>query len=579
MNRDCSMRLLAILALALFFAPLLLFGPASAKGVAVVVGIKDYEDPQIPSLVTPVMDARGLTATLRYQGYAAEDIHFLKNETGGTQRKIILDKWRQLVSRLQPGDTILFYFGGHGIELKGRNYLYTRDTSPRNDKSENNTGTLTLSSLDLQEMLEHLRQRQSEEDGIVGIFIIDACRENPFEFNSKVVDISTVGMGGANMPSGELFIMYSAGVGQTALDQYNDSGLLSGEHSVFAQVLIEALAQRDMPISQIEEKVRFGVNKIAIAHNHRQTPAIYNQLQIARTLSGQRAEPQRFVATDNERLVLPHLSTNDAVIECTHCPELVVLKEGKFNRGSPDTEAGHRYHEAPVREVTVRRFAMGKFEVTNRQWDYFLCDGDPRAPQNKCPQDRRTDPVKPEFDNLPVTGVSWEEVGRYLKWLNKASGNENRPVYRLPSEAEWEYAARSGGAEPHGFPSEDPRLDICRYANGADQSVGLLPYANQACPDGVGRRPSHVGRYKANRFHLHDMIGNVWEWVQDCWSDGYASAPVDGSPAERKDCPLHVARGGSWRSGLDSLRPAARNAFPTGHQRATLGFRVAREID
>jgi formylglycine-generating enzyme required for sulfatase activity len=178
--------------------------------------------------------------------------------------------------------------------------------------------------------------------------------------------------------------------------------------------------------------------------------------------------------------------------------------------------------------------------------------------------------------------VSYQDALDYVAWL---SSREKGKTYRLPTEAEWEYAARAQSEFTLGF--EGGRARLCEFANGADQDIGVLSGANLMCSDHVGREVAQVEFYKSNLFGLHDMLGNVWEWTSDCWfpsHDGHVKGEggeIDASkPREAKDgpCASRVVKGGSWRSGPDALRPAARNTFPPGHSRGTLGFRVVRVL-
>jgi formylglycine-generating enzyme required for sulfatase activity len=230
----------------------------------------------------------------------------------------------------------------------------------------------------------------------------------------------------------------------------------------------------------------------------------------------------------------------EVVRECKDCPELVVLAGGTFRMGSNAiTEA------QPVHPVTVPPFAMGLYPVTFEEWDACVADG-------AC-----TDRIGDGWGRgrRPVINVSWEGAQAYVSWL---SHKTNRP-YRLPSEAEWEYAARAGTktAYPWGE-TWDPAL-----ANGAD-SVG---------------RTTEVGAYPPNAFGLYDMIGNVWEWVEDCWHDNYDGAPDDGRAwIDLKNCNTRVMRGGSWYRDPAGLLVASRSSNPPAVRFNILGFRVARTL-
>jgi formylglycine-generating enzyme required for sulfatase activity len=244
--------------------------------------------------------------------------------------------------------------------------------------------------------------------------------------------------------------------------------------------------------------------------------------------------------------------------DCPECPEMAVVPAGRFTMGSPPGEEGRFDREGPQRQVTIARpFAVGKFEVTFAEWEACVSAG--ACLTNKNPSDQGWGRAK-----RPVINVSWDDItAEYLPWLSHRTGK----TYRLLTEAEWEYAARAGNQG--------------KYTWG-DQ-VG----SSQANCDGCGsqwdnRQTAPVGSFHPNAFGLHDMHGNVWEWVEDCWHGSYAEAPTDGS-AWTASCSeiSRVLRGGAWNdspSGLRSahrirIRPAVR-IFNHGS-----GFRVARALD
>jgi formylglycine-generating enzyme required for sulfatase activity len=534
---------------------------AEGRRVAVVVGIKTYK--ALKQLDNAVLDAERVAESLRDKhGFLAGDVHLLVDPS----REEIESKWTEVVDGLEPDATVVFYYAGHGIELKGRNYLVTGNAVFEEEGDD--TGLITGASVDFQGMLEKLGARQDEQPGVVGIFILDACRENPFVYDFDRKDTVGVGLGPSAMPPQELFVMYSAGIGQTALD--GDAG----QNSPFINALLKRLQNKDLPLSDLAQQVRGDVMREAFEKydHHVQTPAFYDQLHHRRTIRGER-NPLKFTLEklDNQAFKFDwrKFVHRDVVAECPTCPEMVVVDAGAYLRGSPDGERGRGGDEGPRGKVSVERFAIGKFEVTNGQWDQ--CVSEPVG-GIRCPGGART--ARPDDAGKPVTGVSWHEANVYAKWLSAKTGAE----YRLPTEAEWEYAARADTETPYSFDGTD-RKTVCAYANGADQEMGVLPHTYRQCSDGTGRGVAHVGRYRPNPWGLHDVHGNVWEWTQDCWHAGYTGAPTDGTARLDGRCDMRVARGGSWRSEERALRSAVRNAFPQGHSRATLGFRVARPIE
>ena len=241
-------------------------------------------------------------------------------------------------------------------------------------------------------------------------------------------------------------------------------------------------------------------------------------------------------------------------------PEMVVISGGSFRMGCV-SGLDCRDDEKLVHRVRVASFELSKYEVTFEEYDRFIA-----ATGRISPKDRGWGRGR-----RPVIDVSWEDAVAYTKWLSEQTGER----YRLPSEAEWEYAARAGSTTKYHFGNDESQL--CRYGNHADTSTDF-DWRNTACSDGVGKRTATVGSYQPNAFELHDMHGNLWEWVQDCWNDTYQGAPADGTAWTSGDCERRVLRGGSWSDFPGYLRAANRLRFTTGERSDSNGFRVARTL-
>ena len=271
--------------------------------------------------------------------------------------------------------------------------------------------------------------------------------------------------------------------------------------------------------------------------------------------------------------------------DCPVCPELVVVPAGTFLMGSPSYEAGRDEDEGPVHQVTIGRpFAVGKYEVTVGEYGSFV-ETTGYEGESECQvwtgkkweeESGRTwrDPGFRQTERDPVVCVSWQDAHAYTEWLSRQTDK----TYRLLSEAEWEYVARAGTKTARYWGEREDGQ--CRYANGADQTVKQdnFGWTVAACDDGH-YGPALVGSYQANGFRLYDMLGNVWEWVQDCWNDGYVGAPSDGWAWERGDCSRRVLRSGSWFEGPRFLRSAARGRNTPDHRFSVNGFRIARSVD
>jgi len=245
--------------------------------------------------------------------------------------------------------------------------------------------------------------------------------------------------------------------------------------------------------------------------------------------------------------------------------KFVPVATGCFEMGSPDSEAG-RYppYEGPVHTVCVKPFELGQYEVTQGEWRKVMI-----FPNNPDPSYFKGD------DRLPVEEVNWNEVQRFV-WLMSVFGHGQ---YRLPSEAEWEYAARAGTTTSRYW--GDNIDDGCAYENIADQSLRKAePHLVEAfanCNDGHARTAS-VGSFKPNPWGLHDMLGNVMEWAEDCYVATYRETPSDGGPSTSGSCATRAVRGGSWSSIPSTVRAAFRSAFSPDTRLYYFGFRTARTI-
>jgi formylglycine-generating enzyme required for sulfatase activity len=234
--------------------------------------------------------------------------------------------------------------------------------------------------------------------------------------------------------------------------------------------------------------------------------------------------------------------------------EMVAIPGGRFWMGSPDGEEGRYDDESPQHEVSVPDFFLGKFTVTQAQWRAVA-----QLPQIN--QSLNADPSNFKGDNRPVERVSWDEAQEFCARLSQATGK----AYRLPSEAQWEYACRAGSTTPFAF-GATLNTDIANYD-------GNYTYGNGK--KGVYREQTvDVGSFPPNAWGLYDMHGNVWEWCEDRWHDNYNGAPTDGTAWTDKSTEYKLLRGGSWNNDPRNCRSAGRVDLARGLRDIDIGFRV-----
>jgi formylglycine-generating enzyme required for sulfatase activity len=231
--------------------------------------------------------------------------------------------------------------------------------------------------------------------------------------------------------------------------------------------------------------------------------------------------------------------------DCADCTEMVVVPEGEFNMGSGDS-----VNEKPEHRVVIANpFAIGRREITFTEWDACVRAGGCKYE----PSDRGWG-----RDNRPVINVSWDDAKAFVAWLSQKTGKK----YRLPTEAEWEYAARAGTTSPFWW----GRMAGTDHANCEDCSSKSL------------RQTAPTGTFRPNGFGLYDTSGNAAEWVEDCWNENYRGAPTDGSAWTTGQCGERVLRGGSFASKATFVRSASRFRYDEDVRYYANGFRVARDL-
>ena len=247
-------------------------------------------------------------------------------------------------------------------------------------------------------------------------------------------------------------------------------------------------------------------------------------------------------------------SPGETFQDCDECPKMIVVPSGRFTMGSSRGEVGHDEDEEPLHRVRIDyQFAVGVYEVTFDEW--YACI-DAGGCGSYIPDDMRWG-----RGNRPVINVSWKDAQSYLRWLSARTGK----TYRLLSESEWEYVARAGTETAYSWGDS---VGVNRANCG---SCGSQWDAKMTAP---------VGSFEANAWGVHDMHGNVYEWVQDCRNDSYEGAPTDGSAWESGDCSYRMLRSGSWCTNAWTLRSAYRYGWIADSRSwiCGLGFRVARSF-
>jgi formylglycine-generating enzyme required for sulfatase activity len=545
--------------------------------VALVIGNSAYKT---SPLKNPVNDAKDMANKLRGLGFVVIE----RSNLGIRQIGSTLREFR---ARLVPGGVALVYYAGHGLQIKGENYLPAVDADIAGEEDVPNQ------SLAMRQIMDVLADAKTR----LNLVFLDACRNNPY---ARTFRNANEGLSRISAPSGTL-ISFATRPGSVAADGVGRNGLYTG-------ALLQQMANAGQPIEQVLKRV---VTSVKAGSKNQQEPwmegsiegefcfgncaggaalaqasplsddrALWESVRDSRdaselkaylaqfpsglfaTLAAIRirnleqatvvaaASPAPATATASPAVTaIPSPAAaplsavpgaRQTVKDCADCPEMVVIPGGSFDMGS--TESGD---EQPVHRVTVASFLIGKTEVTQGQWKAVM-GGNP-SQFSAC------------GDDCPVESVNWNEAQDFARRLSQKTGKS----YRLPSEAEWEYAARAGTRSRWSF---------------GDAEALLTEHAWYAVNSQSKTQP--VARKKPNAFGLHDMHGNVWEWTQDCWNTSYSDAPANASAWTEGDCGNRVVRGGSWSSNDPVfLRSAVRVSLTTASRFNSSGLRIVRMPD
>ncbi len=515
------------------------------KRVAFVVGIDTYDElGPTDQLKNAVNDATAVAAKLEALGFK---VNFGTNLT----RKAFNVLWDKTLNQIEGGETLVVFFSGHGVELEGRNYLLPRDVPYT---QQGRSTLLQRESLSLNILLDDLSMGDRLHPQ-VSVVMLDACRDNPFVPEGLRSVGARGGLASVEAPDG-IFVMYAAASRMTAFDRLPSEKDIA--NSLFTRTLLPLISRADLSIQELSTRVKDKVWTLADEAGYVQRPTYYDGIIgrfclpgcVEPPVAGSGSSGHRTTSRFGKPTGKEDLSKS---LEAKGGPRMVAIPGGTFLMGSPETEEGRYKDEGPQHHVTVPAFELGETEVTFAEWDRCVSAG-------ACSQKKDQGWGR---GARPVINVSWNDIQTYIAWLNARVGLTGAHAYRLPSEAEWEYAAKSGANQ--------------ELWAGTSEESKLRDYAVYKANS--GRKTAEVRSKKPNAFGLYGLSGNVWEWVQDCYVDSYQGAPTDGlahETAAGKTCEKRSLRGGGWNNLPQILRSAFRDRYHPGEALIDTGFRLAR---
>jgi len=499
----------------------------SDKGrrIALVIGNGEYKT---SPLANPVNDANDMATALK-------KCNFKVMKSINATRKEMRRAIRAFGEEINKGTVGLFYYSGHGIQVDGENYLVPVNAAVYTE-AEVEDECLKISSV--------LRQMESAGNRL-NIIILDACRDNPF---GRSFRSSNMGLAKMDAPTGSI-LAYSTAPGSVAADG-------TGRNGLYTSMLLKYMMVPGFKVEDVLKQVR---KDVVHASDNKQIPWESSSLMgdfYFNTKRGIAVKKRPTLEPDKPAIETPKIAmgkkpsvTPQKSVKNSLGMEFVYIAPGTFMMGSPSNESGRGLGETQHRVTLTKGFYMQTTEVTQGQWKAVM--GNNPSKLKNCGND------------CPVEKVSWNDVQRFIQKINQREGNG---TYRLPTEAEWEYAARAGTDTPFSFGQ-------CLSTDQANYN-GNRPLSG--CSKGKNRKSTiPVASLLANSWGLYDMHGNVWEWCQD-WTRLFSSSSAVTNPAGPSYGSHRKVRGGSCYYGARSCRSAFQAGHQPGDRYSDLGFRLVR---
>jgi len=515
-----------------------------------------------PDLANAINDARDIRDALARLGF---DVSSYKENASKVDMIALLDSFGRKVTAAGPDAIVLVYFSGHGMQIEGENFLIPSGGQLVGaDFSQMSASAMQaiLSGVAVPTSFLRAQLKPRTGDG-VNIIILDACRNNPWDPARRGGGGRGRGLADQDWGLGQTLIAFSTAPGTTAYD-----GAETDRNSPYTAALKATIGRPNLDVFNMFNTVSRTVEAQTRGwRDGAQRPWINSVTLPNVCLAGCTSTASDVDRSERPPPPAPKTRPGETFKECDVCPEMVVVPAGRFLMGSPESEAERNGAEGPQRDVTISRpFAVGRFEVTFAQWDACVAAGG-CAPPEQGPYGPSDEGWGRE--SRPVINVSWQDAKRFVRFLNGRVGGK---AYRLLTEAEWEYAARARTVSAF---STGPSISPSQAQFNHRES-----YAGSPVSPYRPSRTAPVGQFAANAFGLYDMHGNVWEWVEDCFTAQPSETPVDGSAHIYASCQNRVFRGGSFLDPPGRIRSAIRAQIYVGseYKGDFLGFRVARTL-